>query len=60
MLTILRCWLGYHEPLREIDPATRSLFLRCVHCRRRSPGWVITDRPPRVIFRGFVASRRTS
>lgn len=54
----LRCLVGYHDPFREVDPRTRHIFLRCRHCLRRSPGWVVPDSPPRVIFRGVVATRK--
>lgn len=56
MWTWLRCLFGFHDRLLLIENA--RLSLRCVNCRHQSPGWTLTDPPPRVTFRGVAATKR--
>jgi hypothetical protein len=40
----LRCLSGRHDDPTTITTAT-EIYLRCPHCRRRSPGWPLTPKP---------------
>ena len=44
MFNLLNCYLsGRHEYCRWCDKGT--IFLRCVHCGKRSAGWAIDLKP---------------
>ena len=45
MWSWFNCYLsGRHEYGMWCEPGT--IFLRCVHCGRRSPGWAVNQQPP--------------
>jgi hypothetical protein len=47
MLTWFNCYLsGRHEFSVGCEPG--AIFLRCVHCGRRSSGWSLGDKTPSV------------
>jgi hypothetical protein len=42
MWNLFNCYLsGRHEFSAWCEPGT--IFLRCLHCGRRSPGWALND-----------------
>lgn len=44
MWSWFNCYLsGRHEYGMWCEPGT--IFLRCVHCGRRSPGWAVNQQP---------------
>ena len=44
MWNLLNCYLsGRHEFGVSCEPG--AIFLRCVHCGRRSPGWALEAKP---------------
>jgi hypothetical protein len=55
MFNWIKCYLsGRHEFGVKCEPG--SIFLRCLHCGRRSPGWSLDEKAQS----GPVPSRATS
>jgi hypothetical protein len=47
MFNFFKCYLsGRHDYGVGCEPG--SIFLRCVHCGRRSPGWNVDQKAPTV------------
>ena len=48
MWNLLSCYLsGRHEFGVSCEPG--AIFLRCVHCGRRSQGWALRDKMPATV-----------
>jgi hypothetical protein len=45
-------YCGLHGHDRLIQFEKRRMFLRCASCGHESPGWALTEAPPRIVFRG--------
>jgi hypothetical protein len=43
------CGLHGHDKLMQFEKT--RMFLRCVSCGHESPGWALTETPPRVVYR---------
>src|SRR5689334_15939117 len=52
----LLCGLHGHDMLLQFGQD--RLFLKCVSCGHESPGWELTEAPPRVIARGDARRHR--
>jgi hypothetical protein len=48
-LNQFRCGLHGHDKLMQFEKT--RMFLRCVSCGHESPGWALTEAPPRVAYR---------
>ena len=46
----LLCGLGGHDSLLQFEKERISLL--CASCGHESPGWALTDAPPKVVLRG--------
>lgn len=46
----LLCGLGGHDSLLQFEKERISLL--CASCGHESPGWSLTETPPRVVLRG--------
>ena len=46
----LLCGLGGHDSLLQFEKERISLL--CASCGHESPGWALTEAPPRLVLRG--------
>ena len=44
------CGLHGHDNLMQFGKD--RMFLQCVSCGRETPGWLLTETPPRIVARG--------
>ena len=44
------CGLRGHDNLMQFEK--KRVFLQCVSCGHETPGWALTEAPPKVVLRG--------
>ena len=55
MWNLVNCYLsGRHDYGMWCEPG--AIFLRCVHCGKRSSGWTVTPKPPLTQARATVVA----
>lgn len=58
MWSFFNCYLsGRHDYGMWCEPG--QIYLRCVHCGKRSPGWAVERKAPAVPLRPVVATVAT-
>jgi hypothetical protein len=56
---LFNCYLsGRHDYGMWCEPG--QIYLRCVHCGQRSPGWAVERKAPPVVRRAVVAGAPAS
>jgi hypothetical protein len=59
MWNLFSCYLsGRHDFGMWCEPG--AIFLRCVHCGKRSSGWTVAPKPVAAVQRAMVAPVRRS
>jgi hypothetical protein len=49
------CGLHGHDTLMQF--AKDRMFLQCASCGHETPGWALTETPPKIVVRGDVRRR---